>query len=345
MRRLSVAVIVALAAITLRADCPVIPTACNTISSSNLSDACLDENVLRYELWSFHGEAGQIVNAIMNAATYTPKVSIVRPDFTIVATGSGKPAKAKKVLTETGTWYVLAQNTDVGVHGPYTLQLSCSDTSGGGGDPGEPPATPTPVITVSPTQIRVLQGGYGEAHVQSLSATGSEITLSATAPRGLKVDFFPSVFGAPGTGGGAVRVTVDGTVAQGSYDVSLTATDSVTHARVSTRLNVAVTFYCEPPRITRQPFSDPVPRGSSATVSLLTGGTEPITYQWYAGDPPSTFFPVKGATSSTLVTPTVMNEQRYWVRTTNNCGTYDSQVVIVQPFDPPPSSRRRAIRR
>lgn len=82
------------------------------------------------------------------------------------------------------------------------------------------------------------------------------------------------------------------------------------------------------PSIEVQPNSMTIAPGGSATLSVVAKGSEPLTYQWYAGASGATDSPVPGATSSSVtLSPTTLT--KYWVRVTTNCGSVDSAAAIV----------------
>jgi hypothetical protein len=85
------------------------------------------------------------------------------------------------------------------------------------------------------------------------------------------------------------------------------------------------------PMITSQPRPARVHRGESATLHVVAAGSEPLSYQWYAGtDSAST--PVPGATGSTFVTPPITSPARFWVRVSNPYGSVDSHPAPVIPL-------------
>jgi hypothetical protein len=82
------------------------------------------------------------------------------------------------------------------------------------------------------------------------------------------------------------------------------------------------------PFISAQPGSPTINSGSATTLSVVAGGSSPLTYQWYRGAVGITTAPV-GTNSSSFTTPTLTDTATYWVRVTNSVGTVDSDVSTV----------------
>jgi YD repeat-containing protein len=98
----------------------------------------------------------------------------------------------------------------------------------------------------------------------------------------------------------------------------------------STVTNVTV---CTRPTISAHPVdATPMNAGGTRTLSVTAGGTG-LTYQWYAGDSGNTSQPVGGATTSTL-TRTLTQTEKYWVRVTGTCGTLDSGAAWISVIPP-----------
>ena len=88
--------------------------------------------------------------------------------------------------------------------------------------------------------------------------------------------------------------------------------------------------------IISEPLSSVINGGSTATLSVTTIGTEPITYQWYQGASGDTSTPV-GTNSATFTTPVLTATTSYWVRVTNpaNPAGVDSSTATVTVNLPP----------
>lgn len=85
---------------------------------------------------------------------------------------------------------------------------------------------------------------------------------------------------------------------------------------------------CTPPSITTQPQGSSITTGQQANLSVVAGGTGPLTYQWYIGTPGNTANPI--ATGQSInVSPG--STTSYWVRVTGQCAPpADSNAAIVQ---------------
>jgi hypothetical protein len=98
----------------------------------------------------------------------------------------------------------------------------------------------------------------------------------------------------------------------------------VTNSAGSVNSNTAtITIFSSAPAITAQPLSQGVPSGSTATLSVVAGGTAPLTYQWYQGTSGTTTTPV-GTNSSSFTTPPVTATTSYWVQVSNSAGSANS---------------------
>jgi hypothetical protein len=82
------------------------------------------------------------------------------------------------------------------------------------------------------------------------------------------------------------------------------------------------------PAITTQPLSQAIASGSTATLSVLAGGTAPLTYHWYQGTSGTTTTPV-GTNSNSFTTPPLTTATSYWVQVTNIAGSVNSVTATV----------------
>ncbi|MCU0274201.1 MAG: hypothetical protein MUE34_13305, partial [Acidimicrobiales bacterium] len=90
---------------------------------------------------------------------------------------------------------------------------------------------------------------------------------------------------------------------------------------------------CTAPAITAEPEDATVSSGGSATLTVTATGTEPLTFQWYAGSSGDTSIPVAGATAASYTTPALTETTSYWVRVSNDCGFTDSSTATVTVSD------------
>ena len=86
---------------------------------------------------------------------------------------------------------------------------------------------------------------------------------------------------------------------------------------------------CTPVSIVTQPGSTSVNSGTTATLSVGTAGSQPITYQWYQGSSTADTSTPVGANSPQFTTPALTQATSYWVKVTNNCGVVNSNVVTI----------------
>jgi formylglycine-generating enzyme required for sulfatase activity len=89
------------------------------------------------------------------------------------------------------------------------------------------------------------------------------------------------------------------------------------------------------PSITTQPVSTTINSGSTATLSVVAGGSTPLTYQWYQGAVGTTTSPV-GTNSASFTTSTLTATTTYWVRVSTAAGNINSNsaTVTVNPVAP-----------
>jgi hypothetical protein len=106
----------------------------------------------------------------------------------------------------------------------------------------------------------------------------------------------------------------------------------------SNAASASVADACTPPAVTAEPPNKSIAANSSATLNVSASGTQPLTYQWYAGNAGDRSKPV-GSNSSTLNTGNLTRTTSYWVSITNNCGSASSRTAIVTVTEPctPPS--------
>lgn len=83
------------------------------------------------------------------------------------------------------------------------------------------------------------------------------------------------------------------------------------------------------PVIKRQPASQMVSPGSTATLRVEAAGTQDIVHQWFEGVADDATRPVSGATMPTYVTPPLTSSTSYWVRITNIVSTVNSATATV----------------
>lgn len=158
----------------------------------------------------------------------------------------------------------------------------------------------------------------------------SPVTLSAPdLPPGMTMTFARTTFPAPGDGTTTATLTIDSSIFPQLYR-NVTVLGSGGNEVRGDR--IVVDILCDPPTILglNQPQSVTVARNATATLTVKPESAG-VTYQWYRGYSPLTFSPIAGATSASYTTGAVTEQQEYWVRISNPCGTVDSTTAIVRP--------------
>jgi PKD repeat protein len=197
--------------------------------------------------------------------------------------------------------------------------------------------------------------GAGAAWVFSASACAwsavpvANFTFSPSVPRaGHFVIFTDQSSNGPtswlwdfgdGTNSGATPRTVPSVAhtysAAGTYTVSMTVSNCRgSNADVGLgglgvfQKQITVSPPCSAVAITAQPHGQSVQSGHTATLSVTTTGTTPVSYQWYQGTSGDTSSPV-GSDSNSYTTPALTTTGTYWVRVTNPCGTANSTAATI----------------
>src|SRR3954449_6529216 len=94
--------------------------------------------------------------------------------------------------------------------------------------------------------------------------------------------------------------------------VATSSVHAVTH-------NVIADTTCAQASIVTHPSFVTILPGTSTTLSVITAGTAPITYQWYTGTSGNTSQPIPNATSSSVTVTPVTTITAYWVHVANSC--------------------------
>jgi DNA/RNA endonuclease G (NUC1) len=83
------------------------------------------------------------------------------------------------------------------------------------------------------------------------------------------------------------------------------------------------------PSISKNPQSQTINSGTTATMSVTASGTAPLTYQWYVGNSGDTTSPIGGATANSYTTSILTSTATYWVRVSNAQGSADSATATI----------------
>jgi len=92
---------------------------------------------------------------------------------------------------------------------------------------------------------------------------------------------------------------------------------------------------CCPPWIVTQPMSRKIASGGSVTLSVVAGGTGPLSYQWFYRRAGTLLYVPVGTDSSSYTTTPQTTTAEYWVRVSNSCGTASSAVATLTIPVPP----------
>ena len=146
--------------------------------------------------------------------------------------------------------------------------------------------------------------------------SGTTVTLYATRKGG-----------SGSTGGGELVSLVDAT----GYNAPLVAAPTLLATAATNTAFRGVALAPVGISITGQPVSQTIGFGATATltVTAVSSGDTPITYQWYVGNSGDTSSPIGGANSATFITPSLTLTTKYWVRATSSFGSADSATATI----------------
>jgi hypothetical protein len=131
---------------------------------------------------------------------------------------------------------------------------------------------------------------------------------------------------------GEITITYTTGTSSASYDLVILATPQFrTGSYTLTTTCTAVAPPCTAPGIAAQPQSKTISAGTSTTLSVAATGTEPLSYQWFAGTSGNTSAPIGGATGASVA---VSAAGSYWVRVSNACGSVSSAAAVVTVTNP-----------
>ena len=113
----------------------------------------------------------------------------------------------------------------------------------------------------------------------------------------------------------------------GSYAVT---TRAFTTRGVSVKQStIQVLPRCKPPTIDLQPTSQYVKLNEQATMTVEASGSTTLKYQWFIGEPGDLSNPIFGATAAKFVSLPMIEDTKFWVRISNDCGFVESESVTV----------------
>ena len=182
----------------------------------------------------------------------------------------------------------------------------------------------TATVTVTECALPSFTGVSQNETIQSGQSTTVSVAVTGTNP--ITIQWFRRT-GTSGNfstvSGGTSTSLVTGALAQ-TTQFFARATNSC-GATDSSIITINVTTVCEPASITTQPQDVSLPAGGGAvSLSLVAGGTSPLTITW---------FRQTGSGSTQIGTGnsvSVTEAGTYFARVSNSCGTVDSRLVTVQ---------------
>ena len=156
--------------------------ACGSTNSGQLAntDCFISSDTSYYDVYSFDGTSGQQVTITMSSAAFDTFLFLVEPSGSVNAStdhggGGGTTSRIVYTLTQTGTWFIVANSNSGNQFGPYTLALQCSAAP----PPGSCTANGT-TLCLNNGRFRV-QATYATATGQ----TGPGTAVSQTSDTGL----------------------------------------------------------------------------------------------------------------------------------------------------------------
>jgi hypothetical protein len=201
--------------------------------------------------------------------------------------------------------------------------LAQGGISGVGAAAVVPSVTEIATTSLQTDTIDVTVFGVPDEITPEMSASG--------LPPDSTVTFTPNGLLGPNTPMYKMKITIGPDTPGATYEMNIRAlvanTESFAH--------ISVIVDCRPPMILslpgNQPASTTADASGKAALKVVPNGSGGFRYQWYQGPSGSTYFPISGATSSTLTTPAVTGPSDFWVRVTNACGSIDSATATVTP--------------
>ena len=176
------------------------------------------------------------------------------------------------------------------------------------------PAAPTPpVISSQPKSVTVTNGG------------GALFTIAATGTAPLTYQWQKDGVNLTGATGPALTINPVGSADAGAYRV-LVSNAAGTAASAAATLTVLV-----PPFLATQPAAQSVTAGAAVALSVVAGGTAPLSYQWFYN-----LSAIPGATTDTLsiASTTTANAGDYFVVVSNAVGTVTSATAHLSVQEP-----------
>ncbi len=337
-----------------------------TISSgqtTTLSVTATGTGTLSYQ-W-YRGSSGSTTNPVgTNSSSFTtPALTATTPYWVRVTNGCGTADSNTATVTVTACAApqitAQPQGTTIASGGTATLNVTAEGTAtlsyqwyrGSSGSTTNPVGTnsssfTTPALTTTTSYWVRVTNGCGTADSQTATVTvsscaapsitdqpdsqsissGQTATLSVTASGTASLSY-QWYRGSSGSTANPV-----GTNSSSFTTPALTVTKSywvrVTNGCGTADSQTATVTVCSLPSISTHPQNGSINAGQTKTLSVVAGGSGPLTYQWYRGSAGSTANPV-GTNASSYTTPPLLSTTYFWVRVGNGCGTTDSNAARV----------------
>jgi len=120
----------------------VVAFSCGATTTGQLTSAdCFLQDNTYYDAYSFAGTAGQQVTITMSSSAVDSYLFLIDPSGTNAVaqdddSGGGASTHDARIvftLTQTGTWFIVANAYDANTFGSYSLSLTCATVGGGDG--------------------------------------------------------------------------------------------------------------------------------------------------------------------------------------------------------------------
>jgi hypothetical protein len=208
---------------------------------------------------------------------------------------------------------VMASSVSVAINGLQQWDLDAVDTVYGNGPACQPP-----------TAVSISGGGTyppGQQATLTATVTGGNGTLTYAWFEGVPNDTSHPV------GTNSATFTTPPITTSHNYWVRVSNTCG--NATNTAAVNPQEGPGCTPPSVTTQPNSQTINSGGTANLTVIAGGSQILSYQWYQATSTNDTSKPVGNNSPFFTTPALTQTTSYWVRITNGCGTINSNVATI----------------
>ena len=207
---------------------------------------------------------------------------------------------------------VMASSVNVAINGLQQWDLDAVDTVYGNGPACQAPAS-----------VSISGGGQVPA--------GASTTLSANVTGGNGTFTYAWFEGVPNDTSNPVG-TNSSTFTTPAINTSHNYWVRVTNACGTVTATTTVfpqQSTCTAPSVTTQPNSQTINSGGTANLTVIAGGSQVLSYQWYQGTSTNDTSKPVGTNSPFFTTPALTQTTSYWVKITNPCGSINSNVATI----------------